>query len=161
VRADHVPWRGLRPGPALSEPPRLEPWTGPDQRSAHPSDRLRGRARPDPELHWAHQVSNQASPPNCNPSDGVILDIHVSFEDGTRVNVEMQARSIVGMRERSVYHVARMHGTELVRGDAYTELTSAERDYAEGRVRRRGVTETPPPAAVDAQCCQRIAHATT
>jgi len=54
---------------------------------------------------------------------GVILDVHVRFEDGSRVNVEMQARKVIGMRERSVYHVARMYGTELVRGDEYFQLT--------------------------------------
>ncbi len=65
---------------------------------------------------------NAALDKNSITDRGVVLDLHLRLEDRSQINVEMQARRISGMRERAVYHVARMYGSAIVRGQLYSEL---------------------------------------
>ncbi len=53
----------------------------------------------------------------------IILDIHVTFADGTSVDVEMQARVTPALGSRLVYYAARDYVSQLSRGDAYHLLT--------------------------------------
>jgi len=56
---------------------------------------------------------------------GIILDLRLKLADGTLMNVEMQARRGTGaMRERELYHWARMYGSQLVRGDKFHALAA-------------------------------------
>jgi predicted transposase/invertase (TIGR01784 family) len=52
----------------------------------------------------------------------IALDIHVEFEDGQQVNVEMQTEPRPARRERALYYWARMFAGQLSRGDGYEEL---------------------------------------
>jgi predicted transposase/invertase (TIGR01784 family) len=46
----------------------------------------------------------------------------VSLADGRHVDVEMQSDPRPGLRERAMYYWARMYGSRLLRGMAYTQL---------------------------------------
>ncbi|MEO0854060.1 MAG: Rpn family recombination-promoting nuclease/putative transposase, partial [Cyanobacteria bacterium J06648_11] len=57
------------------------------------------------------------------PDDrGVILDILVAHDDGTRSNIEMQAQDRGATEKRALYHWARMYRDGLGRGDDFAEL---------------------------------------
>jgi predicted transposase/invertase (TIGR01784 family) len=53
----------------------------------------------------------------------VVLDIRVSLSDGSRIDVEMQARTTPALRSRLVYYATRDHSDQLSPGDGYEELT--------------------------------------
>jgi predicted transposase/invertase (TIGR01784 family) len=53
---------------------------------------------------------------------GVVLDLRLRLLDGSQINVEMQMGRRSGMRERSLYHWARMYSSQLVKGNEYTAL---------------------------------------
>jgi predicted transposase/invertase (TIGR01784 family) len=53
----------------------------------------------------------------------IVLDIRVSLADGSRVDVEMQARTTPALRSRLVYYATRDHSSQLSPGDGYEELT--------------------------------------
>ena len=53
---------------------------------------------------------------------GIVLDLLVEFDDGTRVDVEMQVARRAGLRRRAVYYWARLFSGQLERGQPYTAL---------------------------------------
>jgi predicted transposase/invertase (TIGR01784 family) len=53
----------------------------------------------------------------------VVLDIRVALSDGSRIDVEMQARTAPALRSRLVYYATRDYSDQLDRGDGYEELT--------------------------------------
>ena len=55
-------------------------------------------------------------------SKAILLDILVELDDGSRVDVEMQAELHVAFRERSLYDWARAFGAQLERGQPYEAL---------------------------------------
>jgi predicted transposase/invertase (TIGR01784 family) len=50
------------------------------------------------------------------------LDLLVVLEDGTQIDVEMQAFKRTGFRKRAVYYWARVFGGQLTPGDQYEQL---------------------------------------
>ena len=56
---------------------------------------------------------------------GVVLDILAELEDGTRLDIEMQAYKRAAFRNRALFYWAKMFGSELERGDPYAELRPA------------------------------------
>jgi predicted transposase/invertase (TIGR01784 family) len=52
----------------------------------------------------------------------IALDLHVELADGQQVNVEMQTEPRPARRERALYYWARMHASQLSRGEGYEEL---------------------------------------
>ena len=56
---------------------------------------------------------------------GAELDLLVRLQDGRRVNVEMQSRSVPGLPERALFYWAGMYRSQLRRGDDYTQLAPA------------------------------------
>ncbi len=57
------------------------------------------------------------------PDDrGVILDILVVHDDGTRSDIEMQAQDRGATEKRALYHWARMYRDGVGRGDGFTAL---------------------------------------
>ena len=66
---------------------------------------------------------------------GVVLDLLAVLEDGTHLDIEMQAQKHPAFRERALYYWARLFGSELDRGDDYKKLRRAISvlflDYAE------------------------------
>lgn len=53
---------------------------------------------------------------------GVVLDLRLRLLDGSQINVEMQMGPRPGMRQRALYHWARMYSSQLVKGDEYKAL---------------------------------------
>ncbi len=53
---------------------------------------------------------------------GIKLDLLVHLDDGTQVNVEMQAKGRKGFGNRAMYYWARTYANQLHKGDAYTLL---------------------------------------
>ncbi len=53
---------------------------------------------------------------------GVYLDLLVDLDDGTRVDVEMQARGHQSVRSRALYYGTRAYQNQLTRGQDYSEL---------------------------------------
>ena len=63
------------------------------------------------------------SPPPFEPeSKNPIMDIRVQLKNGDFVNVEMQAVSHPGFKERALFYRARNYGSQLSAGDKYHEL---------------------------------------
>jgi predicted transposase/invertase (TIGR01784 family) len=58
----------------------------------------------------------------CVDAKEIALDLHVEFEDGQQVNVEMQTEPRPARRERALYYGARMCAGQLGPGDGYHEL---------------------------------------
>ena len=57
------------------------------------------------------------------PDDrGVILDILVAHDDGTRSDIEMQAQDRGATEKRALYHWARMYRDGIGRGDDFSDL---------------------------------------
>jgi predicted transposase/invertase (TIGR01784 family) len=54
---------------------------------------------------------------------GIVLDIRVQLDDGSRVDVEMQIRITAALASRLVYYGARDYSDQLGRGDKYHLLT--------------------------------------
>ena len=53
----------------------------------------------------------------------VVLDIRVLLADGSRVDVEMQARTTPALRSRLVFYATRDHSSQLSAGNGYEKLT--------------------------------------
>jgi predicted transposase/invertase (TIGR01784 family) len=53
---------------------------------------------------------------------GLVLDVHVVHDDGTRTNVEMQTYHRPGMEQRALFHWARIYANALPRGAAFSSL---------------------------------------
>ena len=58
-------------------------------------------------------------------SKGIALDLLLELDNGTQVDIEMQARDRGAFRNRALYYWAKMYGGQLDRGDGYTELRPA------------------------------------
>jgi predicted transposase/invertase (TIGR01784 family) len=52
----------------------------------------------------------------------IVLDVRVRFQDGTTLNVEMQARNVETFRVRLLYYWARLFGGQLRAGEGYGSL---------------------------------------
>jgi predicted transposase/invertase (TIGR01784 family) len=52
----------------------------------------------------------------------IVLDVRVLFQDGTTLNVEMQARNVETFRVRLLYYWARLFGGQLRAGEGYGSL---------------------------------------
>lgn len=70
-------------------------------------------------------VRNPEIPRELLDDRGLVLDIFAEFEDGTRVDIEMQSERRPSFRRRALYYWARMFGSELERGDDYGRLRPA------------------------------------
>jgi predicted transposase/invertase (TIGR01784 family) len=68
------------------------------------------------------EVLNPELPKDLAADKGIVLDLRVSLADGRHVDVEMQSDPRPGLRERAMYYWARMYGSRLLRGMAYTQL---------------------------------------
>jgi predicted transposase/invertase (TIGR01784 family) len=53
---------------------------------------------------------------------GIILDLLVILEDGTRIDVEMQAYRDSSLRQRALYYWSKLHVAQLARGQPYAEI---------------------------------------
>jgi predicted transposase/invertase (TIGR01784 family) len=53
---------------------------------------------------------------------GLVLDVNVLHDDGTRTNVEMQTYRQRGMQQRALFHWARMYANALPRGAPFADL---------------------------------------
>ncbi len=53
---------------------------------------------------------------------GIELDLLVHLDDGTEVDVEMQAKGKAAFRSRAMYYWARTYASQLRKGDAYAKL---------------------------------------
>ncbi len=53
---------------------------------------------------------------------GIVLDVLVSFDDGTQVDLEMQATRRPAFPNRALYYWARLYASQLERGQPYTAL---------------------------------------
>lgn len=53
---------------------------------------------------------------------GIVLDVLVSFVDGTQVDLEMQATRRPAFPNRALYYWARLYASQLERGQPYTAL---------------------------------------
>ncbi len=53
---------------------------------------------------------------------GLVLDVLVVHDDGTRTNVEMQTYHRPGMERRALFHWARLYANALPRGGAFASL---------------------------------------
>ena len=67
-------------------------------------------------------VIDPAIPKEAAIDKGIVLDLHALLEDGTRLDVEMQADKRPAFRDRALYYWARLFGQQLEQGDAYHEL---------------------------------------
>ena len=68
------------------------------------------------------EILNPELPREHVGARGVILDLLVSFGDGRRIDVEMQADKRAAFRERIVYYWAKDFGGQLVRGEDFSAL---------------------------------------
>ena len=53
---------------------------------------------------------------------GVVFDIHVAHDDGSRTNIEMQNKAREAIGDRALYHWARTFSDSLRRGDKFADL---------------------------------------
>ena len=68
------------------------------------------------------EVLNPEVPKDLPADRGVLLDIHVRMSDGRHIDVEMQAQLHPGFGQRVMYYWARLHSSQLSRGDYYEKL---------------------------------------
>ncbi|MCX4245755.1 Rpn family recombination-promoting nuclease/putative transposase [Paraliomyxa miuraensis] len=67
-------------------------------------------------------VKNPEIPGVLASDKGIVLDLRVVLDDGTRVDLEMQIRLTPALTSRLVYYGARDYVDQLDRGDAYERL---------------------------------------
>jgi predicted transposase/invertase (TIGR01784 family) len=67
-------------------------------------------------------VLNPEVPKEHVGDKGIELDLLVHLDDGTQVNVEMQAKGKAAFRNRAMYYWARTYANQLRKGDAYAKL---------------------------------------
>jgi predicted transposase/invertase (TIGR01784 family) len=65
-------------------------------------------------------VLNPEIPKEAVLDKGIVLDLRVVLEDGTRLDIEMQAEKRSSFRKRALYYWARAFGQQLERGDPTT-----------------------------------------
>ena len=68
-------------------------------------------------------VLNPGIPGELAHDKEIVLDIRVELTDGSRVDVEMQARVTPALTYRLVFYCARDYADQLNRGDTYDQLT--------------------------------------
>ena len=67
-------------------------------------------------------ILNPGIPKQSVRDKGIVLDLLVRLTDGTQINIEMQAESKPGFRNRAMYYWARTYANQLHKGDIYTDL---------------------------------------
>ncbi|HQY65461.1 MAG TPA: Rpn family recombination-promoting nuclease/putative transposase, partial [Polyangiaceae bacterium] len=70
-------------------------------------------------------VTNPLIPGVDVTDKGIALDIRVTLDDGTQIDLEMQADKRPAFRKRALYYWARLFGGLLERGDEYGKLKPA------------------------------------
>lgn len=68
------------------------------------------------------EIIDPAIPRELVDDKRVVLDLLVLFADGTKVDIEMQARDHLGFRERVLFYASRVFTRQLGAGDAYDGL---------------------------------------
>ncbi len=74
--------------------------------------------RPITSVH----IRNPEIPKAAALDKGIILDIRVELEDGSDIDVEMQAERKPGLRRRALYYWARTFSSKIQRGGEYKQL---------------------------------------
>lgn len=76
-------------------------------------------ARPVDEL----TVLEPGIPGERTTDKQIVLDIRATLDDGSRIDLEMQRRTLSDLAPRLVYYAARDYAAQLRRGDPYHRLT--------------------------------------
>jgi predicted transposase/invertase (TIGR01784 family) len=84
-------------------------------------DLLTAVLRPRVPIASVEVLNPEVSPEQANDR-GIVLDLLVSFEDGTQVDIEMQTTRREGFRNRVLFYWARLYARQLRRGKPYSDL---------------------------------------
>jgi predicted transposase/invertase (TIGR01784 family) len=68
-------------------------------------------------------ILNPHMPKNLVDEKGIVVDIRAKLQDGSHIDIEMQAGKEPHLRKRSCYYLARTASAQLEVGDSYSKLS--------------------------------------